>query len=239
MALDSPNCSQILACPEDKGPLYYLDDVDVLYNPRLQRVYDGPRRHPGDADRRGAEPRTRRGRAACFARIEAEGIAPTFTRPVAPARDGLTRSAPAGPGPLPQHPRRGRDHDVHDCRDATSASPTSRSPRSAARRSSSPSTRCPACMALRKEFGASKPLAGARISGSLHMTIQTAVLIETLDRARRRGALGELQHLLHPGPRRRRRRRRPGRHRRGPAGRARCSPGRARRSRSTGGAPSR
>src|SRR4051794_34047100 len=34
--------------------------------------------------------------------------------------------------------------------------------------------------ALRKEFGPSKPLAGARISGSLHMTIQTAVLIETL-----------------------------------------------------------
>ena len=33
---------------------------------------------------------------------------------------------------------------------------------------------------LRKEFGASKPLAGARITGSLHMTIQTAVLIETL-----------------------------------------------------------
>jgi adenosylhomocysteinase len=35
-------------------------------------------------------------------------------------------------------------------------------------------------MALRKEYGDSKPLAGARISGSLHMTIQTAVLIETL-----------------------------------------------------------
>jgi adenosylhomocysteinase len=35
-------------------------------------------------------------------------------------------------------------------------------------------------MALREEFGAQKPLAGARISGSLHMTIQTAVLIETL-----------------------------------------------------------
>ncbi|MSV59586.1 MAG: adenosylhomocysteinase, partial [Actinobacteria bacterium] len=33
---------------------------------------------------------------------------------------------------------------------------------------------------LRKEFGPSKPLKGARISGSLHMTIQTAVLIETL-----------------------------------------------------------
>ncbi len=38
----------------------------------------------------------------------------------------------------------------------------------------------PGLMALRKEFGASKPLAGANIAGCLHMTIQTAVLIETL-----------------------------------------------------------
>lgn len=38
----------------------------------------------------------------------------------------------------------------------------------------------PGLMALRKEFGTSKPLKGARICGSLHMTIQTAVLIETL-----------------------------------------------------------
>ena len=38
----------------------------------------------------------------------------------------------------------------------------------------------PGLRALRKEFGASQPLKGARISGSLHMTIQTAVLIETL-----------------------------------------------------------
>lgn len=38
----------------------------------------------------------------------------------------------------------------------------------------------PGLMALREEFGASKPLAGARIAGSLHMTVQTAVLIETL-----------------------------------------------------------
>lgn len=38
----------------------------------------------------------------------------------------------------------------------------------------------PGLMALREEFGASKPLAGARVTGSLHMTIQTAVLIETL-----------------------------------------------------------
>ncbi|HMI40071.1 MAG TPA: adenosylhomocysteinase [Sphingomicrobium sp.] len=41
-------------------------------------------------------------------------------------------------------------------------------------------TEMPGLMALRQEFGASKPLKGARISGSLHMTIQTAVLIETL-----------------------------------------------------------
>ncbi|PPL20177.1 adenosylhomocysteinase [Microterricola pindariensis] len=38
----------------------------------------------------------------------------------------------------------------------------------------------PGLMALRAEFGASQPLAGARIAGSLHMTVQTAVLIETL-----------------------------------------------------------
>jgi adenosylhomocysteinase len=38
----------------------------------------------------------------------------------------------------------------------------------------------PGLMALRAEFGESKPLAGARITGSLHMTVQTAVLIETL-----------------------------------------------------------
>jgi adenosylhomocysteinase len=38
----------------------------------------------------------------------------------------------------------------------------------------------PGLMALRAEYGASKPLKGARVAGSLHMTIQTAVLIETL-----------------------------------------------------------
>ncbi|MBS1734638.1 MAG: adenosylhomocysteinase, partial [Bacteroidetes bacterium] len=38
----------------------------------------------------------------------------------------------------------------------------------------------PGLMALRAEYGASQPLKGARIAGCLHMTIQTAVLIETL-----------------------------------------------------------
>src|SRR5215475_10188519 len=41
-------------------------------------------------------------------------------------------------------------------------------------------TEMPGLMALRAEFGKSKPLNGARIAGCLHMTIQTAVLIETL-----------------------------------------------------------
>ena len=44
----------------------------------------------------------------------------------------------------------------------------------------------PGLRAIRKEYGPLKPLKGARISGSLHMTIQTAVLIETLV------ALGEI-----------------------------------------------
>jgi adenosylhomocysteinase len=41
-------------------------------------------------------------------------------------------------------------------------------------------TEMPGLMAIREEFAASQPLQGARITGSLHMTIQTAVLIETL-----------------------------------------------------------
>ena len=42
-------------------------------------------------------------------------------------------------------------------------------------------TEMPGLMAIREEYAAHKPLAGARIAGSLHMTIQTAVLIETLE----------------------------------------------------------
>ena len=100
----------------------------------------------------------------------------------------------------------------------------------------------PGLMAIREEFAAKKPLAGAKIMGSLHMTVQTAVLIETLDRPRRRRALG----VAATSSRRRttrpprwssvvRRRAAPWRTRRA----SRCSRGRARRSRSTGGAPSR
>ncbi len=38
MALD-PRLLEILACPEDKGPLHYFADEDTLYNPRLKRRY--------------------------------------------------------------------------------------------------------------------------------------------------------------------------------------------------------
>ena len=36
----SPKLLEILACPEDKGPLHYVADEDFLYNPRLTRRYD-------------------------------------------------------------------------------------------------------------------------------------------------------------------------------------------------------
>jgi uncharacterized protein len=39
MTLDSALLA-ILACPEDKGPLYYIESESVLYNPRLQRTYE-------------------------------------------------------------------------------------------------------------------------------------------------------------------------------------------------------
>jgi uncharacterized protein YbaR (Trm112 family) len=39
MHLD-PTLLAILACPDDKGPLYYLDDEQVLFNPRLRRTYE-------------------------------------------------------------------------------------------------------------------------------------------------------------------------------------------------------
>src|SRR3982074_1728541 len=42
-------------------------------------------------------------------------------------------------------------------------------------------TEMPGLMAIRREYAAQQPLKGARITGSLHMTIQTAVLIETLN----------------------------------------------------------
>lgn len=79
MALDE-RLLAILACPEDKGPLYYLGDdaAGGLYNPRLHRRYavrDGiPVMLVGEAEAVAEDEH-----AAIMARIEAEGIAPTFT----------------------------------------------------------------------------------------------------------------------------------------------------------------
>ena len=67
----------------------------------------------------------------------------------------------------------------------------------------------PGLMATRAEFADAQPLKGARITGSLHMTIQTAVLIETLAALGAEVRWAQLQHLLDPGPRRRGDRRRP------------------------------
>ena len=61
-------------------------------------------------------------------------------------------------------------------------------------------TEMPGLMAIREEYASQQPLRGARITGSLHMTIQTAVLIETLQ------ALGALQYFFDAGSRRSRNR---------------------------------
>jgi len=76
MALD-PMLLDILACPDDKGPLLYFADEDALYNPRLRRRY---------AVRDGipvmlieeAETVTEEEHARLTAKAEAEGIRPTF-----------------------------------------------------------------------------------------------------------------------------------------------------------------
>ena len=77
MALD-PQLLEILACPEDKGPLYYLAEEDALYNPRLRRRYDVRDDIPvmlideattvEDAEHE-----------RILAKVEAEGLQPTFS----------------------------------------------------------------------------------------------------------------------------------------------------------------
>jgi len=58
----------------------------------------------------------------------------------------------------------------------------------------------PGLMALRTRYKGKQPLKGARITGSLHMTIQTAVLIETLQRTGCRCKMGFLQYLFYSRP---------------------------------------
>ena len=76
MALDAA-LLQILACPEDKGPLYYVQDEGLLFNPRLSRAYEVRDDIPVmlvEEARTLDEAEAARLRE----RIEREGIPPTF-----------------------------------------------------------------------------------------------------------------------------------------------------------------
>jgi len=77
MALDKL-LLEILACPEDRGPLYYFEDEDALYNPRLHRRYairDGiPIMLIDEAE---TVDDTEHGRL--MAKVAAESLQPTFT----------------------------------------------------------------------------------------------------------------------------------------------------------------
>jgi uncharacterized protein len=76
MALD-PQLLEILACPEDKGPLLYFADEDSLYNPRLKRLYaireDIPIMLIDEAETVDDSEHER-----LMAKAEADGIKPTF-----------------------------------------------------------------------------------------------------------------------------------------------------------------
>ena len=76
MALD-PKLLEILACPEDKGPLLYFEDEDALYNPRLKRRYairdDIPIMLIDEAETVDDAEASR-----LDAKAEADGIQPTF-----------------------------------------------------------------------------------------------------------------------------------------------------------------
>ena len=76
MALD-PQLLEILACPEDKGPLLYFEDLNCLYNPRLRRRYevrdDIPIMLIDEAETVDDTTHDR-----LMAKAKAEGITPTF-----------------------------------------------------------------------------------------------------------------------------------------------------------------
>jgi uncharacterized protein YbaR (Trm112 family) len=76
MALD-PQLLEILACPEDKGPLLYFADEDALYNPRLKRRYSIREGIPVMLIDE-AETVDQAEHERLMAKAEAEGIKPTF-----------------------------------------------------------------------------------------------------------------------------------------------------------------
>ncbi|MFP5326802.1 MAG: Trm112 family protein [Acidimicrobiia bacterium] len=86
MALD-PKLLEILACPEDKGPLLYFQDEQSLYNPRLKRRYaikdDIPIMLIDEAE---TVDDAEHGRLV--SKAESEGIKPTFTSQTHPTASG-------------------------------------------------------------------------------------------------------------------------------------------------------
>ena len=73
----SPALLEILACPEDKGPLYYIESESLLYNPRLQRRYDVRDDIPVMLIPESTTVETAE-HERLMAIVEANGIAPTF-----------------------------------------------------------------------------------------------------------------------------------------------------------------
>jgi len=86
VALD-PKLLEILACPEDKGPLLYLPDEDSLYNPRLHRRYairdDIPIMLVDEAETVDDAEHQR-----IQAKVKTEGIVPTFDPSTPPRSNG-------------------------------------------------------------------------------------------------------------------------------------------------------
>ena len=82
MALN-PKLLEVLACPEDKGPLLYFEDEASLYNPRLKRRYaitdDIPNMLIDESETVGDDEHDR-----LVAKAERDGIRPTFDPEVAP-----------------------------------------------------------------------------------------------------------------------------------------------------------
>ena len=72
-----PRLLEVLACPEDKGPLWYIESEELLYNPRLKRAYPVVAGIPvmliGES-----RPVDEAGHARLMGLVESRGIKPTF-----------------------------------------------------------------------------------------------------------------------------------------------------------------
>ena len=91
MTLD-PKLLEILACPEDKGPLLYFEDESLLYNPRLHRIYavkdDIPIMLIDEATAADDAEHAR-----LVAKADADGIQPTFTQESGAPESGTESSS--------------------------------------------------------------------------------------------------------------------------------------------------